>query len=60
MHPELIAQGSMDETAVIISQSFAAWWEHEGVLNLLCMALMLAAVEDDVMDGLAGVLWCPH
>ncbi|KAH0524055.1 hypothetical protein TsFJ059_008974 [Trichoderma semiorbis] len=50
--PEAYSRGSWEEMAYSIQHSYAAWWEMEGVLDLLKDARMCAArdSEDEIED----------
>ncbi|KPI35978.1 uncharacterized protein AB675_10474 [Cyphellophora attinorum] len=42
---ETKTRGSIEETVFLLHSSYGAWWNHEGVLELLQNALFLAAVK---------------
>ena len=52
LQPEFTSRGSVEETASLIKQTYTAWWEHEGVLELFCCALMLSGMATDRMHRL--------
>jgi hypothetical protein len=54
--PELYTAGSWEEMALAMKHTFAAWWEMQGVLELLNDARACAArdSEDEIADMMGG------
>lgn len=54
--PEYYASGTREEMAIAMQNSYATWWEMEGVLDLLNEARACAAreAEDEVEDMMEG------
>lgn len=46
--PEYYSAGTVEETMLALQHGFPAWWQHEGVLELLHTAKAIAAKDSDI------------
>ncbi|EXJ75329.1 uncharacterized protein A1O5_02025 [Cladophialophora psammophila CBS 110553] len=55
-NPTYWSPGSLEEIELLLQYSYAAWWEHEGALELLQSAKSIAGKdsEDEIEDMMSG------
>ncbi|EXJ78130.1 hypothetical protein A1O3_09291 [Capronia epimyces CBS 606.96] len=55
--PESYSSGTFEEMLLVLQHSYGAWWQHEGVLELLESARSIARKdsEDEIEDMMSGM-----
>jgi len=55
--PEYYSRGSFEEMQLLLQYSYATWWQHEGVVELLQSAKSIAGKdsEDEIRDMISGM-----
>lgn len=55
--PECSSEGSFEELAIFLQHGYPAWWQHDGAIELLVSARLIARLDsedeiEDMMDGM--------